>query len=80
MAISALLPFFDGNFHEITKGDILEMIDGGKYTFLEMKQKNFIGKSHKDGSSGRKGEEWIMGTSLLDFNDHINKVFVKINK
>jgi hypothetical protein len=34
----------------------------------------------RDGSHGRKGEEWIMGTSLMDFNDEINILFINQNK
>jgi len=31
----------------------------------------------RDGSRGRKGEDWIMGTSLMNFNDEYGVVFIK---
>lgn len=31
----------------------------------------------RDGSRGRKGEDWIMGTSLMDFNDDYGYIFIK---
>lgn len=31
----------------------------------------------RDGSRGRKGEDWIMGTCLMDFNDIYGDVFIK---
>lgn len=32
----------------------------------------------RDGNKGRKGEDWVMGTSLLDFNDNYGNIFIKI--
>jgi hypothetical protein len=31
----------------------------------------------RDGSRGRKDDDWVMGTSLMDFNDRFEDIFIK---
>ena len=31
----------------------------------------------RDGSRGRKDDDWVMGTSLMDFNDSFGDIFIK---
>lgn len=31
----------------------------------------------RDGSKGRKDEDWVVGTSLMDFNDSYGDIFIK---
>jgi hypothetical protein len=31
----------------------------------------------RDGSSGIKDDDWVMGTSLMDFNDSFGDIFIK---
>lgn len=36
--------FADGTSQKITKGDIIEVVNGNRYIFLEMKRKNWVGQ------------------------------------
>lgn len=36
-------------YKTVTKGDVLELLNGDKFTFIEMRRSKWVGKSHKDG-------------------------------
>ena len=45
MSTKVILPFSSGNSEIVSKGDVIELADGSKFTFIEMKRTKWVGSS-----------------------------------